>query len=560
MSANIHYEVYVKKHRKAGWALHQAAEDRQEAIATATEARGDSEDCSVRVTKESFDEVNEVFHSTQIFSKGPEKHQRQLRENKKMDPPCSGPTDLYSLHARRTLGRALGPWLKRNNLTAIELLHRSDMAERLAAAGFDRQHAIQKVAIAQAGSQECSVQHVVRKLTELADKATDRIRKLEKTGKLPGFHKRGFAATFTASQAHADPDFALRHALATGLATMDTWIDKILFLSSCVSDALVEGSGCAASVHLLDEFISEIVALPHALNELVGGSIIGERVDRITDILIGHSPEQGSDGAKLLAKAITSKRLPTTQSTLAARIFNDLCGPRRLFPDNFELEVEVNRSLAERLTPVNQALVPADRLAEAFNVRSKRLLENEAIHALLKAHENNPAEEIHCLLHLEESIIGSQNKIKLASFLRAVVGSHKTRTWFSYGAENPLTRVSKIAHAQRAVLNSSFCNSDKEELSSQLDRLCADTIADTKLVIRIEQQEQSAIETAQSLMKLIDGGVLTLGTVSDGICRKVLKLLRTTQVKNALQSGDQQTIQVARQIARMIERAKTNTA
>lgn len=558
MSANIHYEVYVKKNQKSGWGLSLACEDRKEALETAKQIRKPSEQSSVRVVKESFDEAKDVFHSTQIFSQGPELHQRKLRENNRMDPPCSAPSDLYTLHARRTLGRALGPWLKRNHSSVVELLHRPDMAEKLAAAGFDRQHAIQKVAIAQAGSQECSVQHVVRRLTELADASTDRLRKLGKSGKLPGFQKKGYAATFASAQKHPEADFALRHALAHGLSPMKRWQDKIAFLSSCVSDALVEGKGCAASIHMLDEFISETVALPHALDQIVKGADLGDRLDRITDILIGTPPKLATEGAQMLAKAITSKRLPNTQSALAARMFRELCGPRRLYPEDFNSEVRLNRSLAARLTTIDPALAPVDQVAEAFTIRSSRLLENEAVQDFLEFFNKDAAQEIQALLQFEESIIGTQNKAKLASFLRAVIGSHKTRSWFSHGPETALARIAKIAHAQRLVQNTSFCIADLDVLFCQLDRLCADVIADTKVVEKIERRNVPPVETAQSLMKLIDGGIITIGNVSDDICHRALKLLRSASVKSALQEGDKPTIQTAREIGQMMERAKIN--
>lgn len=558
MSANVHYEVYEKKHQKAGWNLVLACEARQEALDVAKEALGSSSSCSVRVAKESFDETNDIFHSTQIFSQGPEQHKRKMPENNRMDPPCSSPEDLYTLHSRRTLGRALAPWLKRNNISVIELLYRPDMAENLETAGFDRQHAIQKVAIAQAGSQECSVQHVVRRLTELADKATLRLRKIEKDKTFPKIQKEGFASTYLQAQKHKNPEFAVRYALAEGLGKMKHWEDKAIFLSSCVSDVLVEGKGCKKSLKVIDEFISEIVALPHALDKIVGGKTLGERLDRITDVLIGSDSVAGGDAAKTLAKAITSKSLPNTQSVLAARAFRDLCGPRRLFPDDFAAEVELNRWLAERLTTIDQALAPADMLAEAFTSRSSRLLENESVQSLLDSCKKSSAEEIRQLLVFEESILGDQNKKKLASFLRAVIGSHKTRTWFSHGPEKILTAIAKIAHSQRAVRNSTFCKTDQDELFAQLDLLCADVLNDTKALDKLEQRNIQSLDVADSLMKLIDGGIVTIGRVSDDICRRVLNILRSTKVKSALRNGDETTISTVRKISSMMDRLKAN--
>ncbi|VAV89751.1 hypothetical protein MNBD_ALPHA06-895 [hydrothermal vent metagenome] len=559
MSANIHYEVFVKKHRKAGWNLVLASEDRTQAIDSAKQARGAVEECSVRVSKESYDETNEVFHSVSIFTQGPDLHQRKMRENNRVDPPCSSPDQLYTLHARRTLGRALSPWLKRNNISVIELLHRPDMAEKLAAAGFDRQHAIQKVAIVQAGAQECSVQHVVRCLTELADKATNRLRKMDKKRSLPGFQKQGYAATYQATKKHAEPEFALRHALAQALIPMQKWPDKFAFLSGCMSDALVEGEGCAASIYMLDEFISETAALPHALDALVNEKTLGKRLDQVTNTLIGEPSNDASSAAKMLAKAITSKRLPKTQSVLAARVFRELCGPRRLFPDDFDEEVLLNRTLAARLTRVDQSLAPVDQLAEAFTIRSARLLENEAIQTMLATCNGNAAEEIHQLLQFEESIVGTQNKTKLSSYLRAVIGGHKTRTWFAKDKEKPLARIAQIARSQRAVMSAGFSKSDKAELSTLLDRLCADVLQDTGVLDAMERRKAPSIEIAFSLMKLCDGGLVTLGSCSDDICNRVLKHLRAPQVKIALQTGDKSATNSARDIQQMIERVRANS-
>jgi len=64
--------------------------------------------------------------------------------------PCFKPDDLYSYHARQTLSRVLGDWLGRQHLTGTELLHSAAALEKFEATGTTFQHAIQKVAVAQA--------------------------------------------------------------------------------------------------------------------------------------------------------------------------------------------------------------------------------------------------------------------------------------------------------------------------------------------------------------------------------------------------------------------------
>lgn len=552
MSASVHYEIYVKKNRNCGWELYQACEDRKEAVETA-KAQRTSDAISVRVTKESFDERNEVFRSVSIFSDGPEKHQRQMRENNRMDPPCRNPLDLYTLHARRTLARALGPWLKRQAVSVMELLHRPDLAEQLAAAGHDRQHAIQKVAIAQAGSQECSVQHLVRSLTELADKATDRLRMLDKSKSLPGFDGKGFARTHEICAKHKEPEFAIRHALAQAMAPFSKWEKKFVFLAACVSDALVEGAGGDDALHMLDEFISETAALPHAINELCRGQEMGARLDEITDLLLGKARKDQKEGMRLLAEAIASKRLPITQSVLAARVFNELCGPRRLFPDDFPQEVELNRSLADRLIQVDKSLAPVDRLQEAFVIRSSRLLSQDAISNLLSTCRKNVGEEFHALLQLEESIVGEANKAKLAAYLRAIVGAHKTRTWFSACEAKTMERLGRLAHAQRQVQASGLAPEDRAELSEQIDRLCFGVLEDTNIIDAVLKRDPDPVNGAMALTRMCDKGVLTIGVCSEHVCRKALSLLKSRSVRQKVANGDERTIARAREIGRVME-------
>lgn len=552
MSACIHYEIYVKKNRKSGWNLYQACEDRKEALETA-KAQRTADAVSVRVTKESYDERNEVFRSVSIFSEGPDKHQRQMRENNRMDPPCRAPVDLYTLHARRTMARALGPWLKRHAVSVMELLHRPDLAEQLAAAGHDRQHAIQKVAIAQAGSQECSVQHLVRTLTELADKATDRLRALDKSKTLPGFDGKGFARTYQVCAQHKEPEFAIRHALAQAMAPFKSWEKKFAFLSACVSDALVEGEGGDDALAMLDEFISETAALPHAINDLCKDKQMGAQLDQITDLLLGRAHKDQKEGMRLLAEAISSKRLPMTQSVLSSRIFSDLCGPRRLFPDDFMRELELNRSLAERLMLVHQSLAPADRLQEAFVIRSSRLLSQDAISSLLSTCGSNAGAEIRALLRLEESVVGDANKAKLATYVRAIIGAHKTRTWFASRQAKTLERLSQLAHAQRKVLASGMSPDDRAELSGQLDRLCFHVLEDTGIIDTVCKRDPDPVTGAMALIRLCENGVLTNGACSDIICRKVLKLLKSQAVRQKVAQGDERTIANAREIGRIME-------
>ena len=556
MSAEIHFEIFIKKNRKASWYLDQALQSREEALKIAKGQLEGLPKGSVRVTKESFDDNANTFLSVTIFEEGEERHTRSICANNKKEPTCASPDDLYAIHTRRTMGRALAPWLKQNGICTLELLHRTDLAEKLAAAGHDRQHAIQKVAIAQAGAMECSVQHIVRRLTELADAATDQLRHAKAKKRTLAFHNLGFAATLSAMEACKEPGFALSTALASRLKIAKTWPDKISFLASCVSDALVEGDDSGTGLSVLDAFLAEISALPHALDMCAGGEELGDRLDRITNILCGKTPDHASDSARMLAIAISSEKLPETQSVLAARIFKELRGPRRLYPDRFEDEVLLNRSLANRLVRLPQALVPPDQLSEAFIIRSSRLLDADSIERLLIS-AKNPGDELLTLIDFEQSMVGDQNKQKLAAFVRAVIGAHKTNRWFCSGGTNVFERLSVCALAQKWVLASGFNVEDKIELSTSLDRLCLEGLRHTKSFEQIEARDTSPIQKAICLLKLPDQELITSGQCAQEAMRRAMRLLRSNEVRKAMARDQDGQFQ---ELSGLLQRAKTKAA
>ena len=556
MSAEIHFEVFIKKNRKASWYLDQALQSREAALKIAKTQLEGLPKGSVRVTKESFDDNENTFLSVTIFEEGEERHTRNICADNKMEPTCASPDDLYAIHTRRTMGRALAPWLKQNGICTLELLHRSDLAEKLAAAGHDRQHAIQKVAIAQAGAMECSVQHIVRRLTELADAATDQLRHAKAKKRTLAFHNRGFAATLTAMKACKEPGFALSTALASRLKDSKNWPDKISFLASCVSDALVEGDEAGVGLSVLDAFLAEIVALPHALDTSVGGEELGDRLDRITNILCGQTPDNASDSARMLAIAISSEKLPETQSVLAARIFKELRGPRRLYPDRFEDEVLLNRSLANRLVRLPQALVPPDQLSEAFIIRSSRLLDAGSIERLLIS-AKNPGDELLTLIDFEQSMVGAQNKQKLATFVRAVIGAHKTNRWFCSGGANVFERLSVCALAQKCVLDGGFNAEDKHEISTTLDRLCLEALKHTKSFEQIEARDTAPLQKAICLLKLPDQQLITHGQCTQEAMRRAMRLLRSNEVRQAMADNQDGQFQ---EISELLQRVKAKAA
>src|SRR5262249_10584767 len=150
--AQVHFEIFRQQSKSGGWALLEAVDDRDAAVERAKKVLEEGRATAVRVVKETYQPDTGDYMSLTIFEDGKVSN---VKKNKKIDDidnptPCFKPNDLYSYHARATIARLLGEWLARQRLTVTELLHSAAALEKLEATGTTFQHAIQKIAVAQA--------------------------------------------------------------------------------------------------------------------------------------------------------------------------------------------------------------------------------------------------------------------------------------------------------------------------------------------------------------------------------------------------------------------------
>ena len=194
MAGPVHYEVYIRKTAPAPWSLQMATEDRAHAVQTAEELLADDRAAAVRVTKETLDPDTMEFNSLTVLTRGaPEVQRKRVVPEDQAGPRCSAPQDFYTPHARETIGRVLEDWLGRNGVTAFELLHRPDLAERLEASGVELQHAIQKIAVPESQDVGQPVHDLVRHYQKLSDKAVERVIAAGRRDLFPGLENHSIA-------------------------------------------------------------------------------------------------------------------------------------------------------------------------------------------------------------------------------------------------------------------------------------------------------------------------------------------------------------------------------
>ncbi|MEE2565192.1 hypothetical protein [Hyphobacterium marinum] len=539
----IHFEVFVKKHRKAGWTLADARDDREEAIALAKKLLDGLPKGSVRVSKERFDEDARVFRSATIFEEGAEKF--ALDEDKTGDGslPCLTPDDLSNPSARDTIHRVLDGWLERQQVTPMELLHRPDLVEMLETGGTEMQHAVQKVAVASAKEGDSSVHAYVKQLNELVGKALTRVYQDGRAGKLPKFPaSKSFRAVV--EDIYSKPSaYRLRAAIADRLGEARSYRDKVQLLLDFSDDLPTDPATAEAAISEVDAFLAEMLGFDSGLSGLVGQTAdLGEEIQRLADIFTGK-PDADSlvtapKAAWRLANRLPKGDLEWTKSAIAQRILAQLRKPRRMKPDDVAAEVKLARALAQQLIMAQGPDLPAQSLQDAFSQRSSRLLTPETIGDYL-VESADAGVEIDRLLALEENIVGAQNKRKLAGYIRAALGAHKTETYFLRGPGGPAERLAGLVARQKRVEAGHFPPEDEAELMAAFDAMGVRILEETRLLERVADGDRPALDRAAALLKLATTGILPKGDCTTFAQTKALRLLRSdTGLKEAQADTD----------------------
>ncbi len=530
-AGKVHYEVFVKKHRKAGWTLAEARPDREDAIEFARKLLGTMPSGSVRVSKERFDEDSRTFRSTTVFEEGAERF--AIDEDKDGDGslPCVSPDDLTNSSARDTMSRVLNEWFVRKQVTPMELMHSPAQAEDLESGGTELQHAIQKVAVASAKEGDSTVHAYVKQLHDLTQKAFDRIYKDGKSGKLPRFSKYKTYASLVEAFAGEKSPYKVRAALADRLSDERGFGKKLDVLLEFAGELPAENPARAIGTEQLDIFIAEIINFDSGLMALIGSAEeLGDEVQRLADMFDGTIDAEilaeAPKGARELARLVKTGELPSCKTAIASALLERLRRPRRMRPQCVMSEVKLARKLAQKLVMATGPDLSVDALQDAFAKRSARLLAPETIGDFL-AGATDPEAEIEQLLALEENIVGDQNRRKLAGYIRATLGGHKTEGWFVSGEGRAIDRLHRLTSLQAKALKGKYPEEDRESLSAAFDALGQKILERSGLLNAIANGDQPVLDRASALLKLVTCQAIPVGKCSAEAQQKAMRLIRS---------------------------------
>jgi hypothetical protein len=508
----IHYEIFRRTGAKGSWTLHDVNNRRETALDIAKQLMADEKATGVKVVKETYHTDTGDFQTLKIFEDGHNKMKVEVAaEDAPHALPCFMPDDLYSYHARSTMGRLLAEYLARQKLTITELIHRADALEKLEATGTVYQHAIQKVAVAQAANTQTSVQSIVKSLNELSTKAMERVYRDERRGYFPKASPGKFAGLARDVAAKSDKSYLLNGAIARFLADANGWDEKLMRLLSILKE--VEGDD-AASVLLLsavDSIGAEILNGSAALHELIGQTEnLGASLFLLVHLFLGQPMEGARTGIAAVTQHFAADDLPESRTAVANRILAELKSVKRLCPNSLVDELKTLRKIANKLVLGQGKYLSNEDLIAAFTLRSKRLVANEAVAEHLQE-AAQPDAKIERLLLIEENIIGIENKRQLAAFFAPIIMSSAFEAQFLFAKTPILARLKRLTELQSRARRAGFQDLQKQEISDALDKIASAAESRAKLLDDIEAKATGNVEKAVALLRLCSGGVLTEG-------------------------------------------------
>ncbi len=546
----VHYEVFSRRTPGAAWTLQMASEDRAVAIAAAEEMLTSRHACAIRVTKEILDPETGDYSSATILNKGMVEDKKVVRRAPETDAACTSPQDLYSFPAREKIARLLEDWLRRQKVTAFELLHRPDLARKLDDSGNELQHALQKLSVAEAQDTGHDLHELMRRWQALIDRA---ITRLTQDGGKKLFPDIGndFKAAVDQAASHTEKTYALGGAIAKALASDTTAAAKLQRLLD-MAQQVVSDPGRAWALAVIEAPAVELFAQKTTMSELLGDSAdLGAVLSAMTVMAAGPQVElvaqRDAGVAKLLPPAtgmlagygtlIATKAFPTLATQLSRRLMQDLKGPRRLRPDDPESEIATLRALALCLTVGGEDAQRED-VHEAFTERSRMLVSADFVEALARKALDS-CDEIEKLIWLGENVVGGANKRQAARWLVASLGALK----FERALRDPIKpaphRLAWLADMQRRVAAVQFPEKDCEEINAKLGTVGGQVANDVHLVANIVKSPMPVMQKLQVLLNLASGRAAPTGPAADGARSEVMRLLRNPDLRNGLAANPQ---------------------
>ncbi|NBB52599.1 hypothetical protein GVN24_30415 [Rhizobium sp. CRIBSB] len=549
MAGPVHYEVFIRKTPPSPWTLLMATEERQVAIDSAEETLRELRAAAVRVTKETLDPRTMEFSSTTLLTKGaPEVQRKQKAVEEHTGPRCNQPGDLYAPQARELISRVLDDWLVRQNITAFELLHRPDLAEKLDASGVELQHAIQKVAVPESQASGRPVHDLMRHYQKLADQAVERVIGAGRRKMFPTLAERSLGEIANTLMGTPDRAFIMGGVISgalTGLRGGRARLDRLMDLAD---QAPTGGAPQAQVMVVIEQIACELLAVRANLADVLGpaldqgaslAAVVRMIAPREVEALIAHDPKidlqvPALEGpAARLAERLQRGELPLLVSVLSRMVLRELMSPRRLRPRDPAGEIDILRILATTLTATGGRLLTLEEIQAGFTERSKNIVTADFVTAYVAECETVMG-EAERLTRLCVNVTGPGNKRSAGRWLAACVTSLRFEMEQRQATIPTAQRLAVLAGLQREVRGAGLPEPELEQVTVAIGKVGGAIEADARIVAQIGRATASPQQKLNVLLRLAAGESAPLGPVSERARAEVMRLMRAPETRAAL--------------------------
>lgn len=548
--SQVHFELFMRRTVQSDWRLDCAGEDKAVLIAAGKAALRDSRAIAIKVTRETLDPETRQFSSFTVHQEGDlnPPRRRVAPRDSSGDPPCLTAEDFWKPHARQTIARLLKDFLKRARVTAFELLHRPDLAERLEASGMELQHAMQKVAVAESQASDQSVHTLIRNYQRLCEAALSRVIKAGRADAFPKLGRDGVDAVIARLGDRPDRLFLLGGVVAREIAPMKTWAEKSNRLVELVDMGPEDGPRRAAWLSVIEPILIDIVSEPDSALELMGAQRdLGGVLAAMTQVaaapevalLLGLDHRLGRDLAPLtgaparLAPLVASGEMQGLGPVIARRVIAELRGQRRLRPHDAEGEIQLLRALAMALSATAGRLLSPEEIQEAFIDRSRQLVTSNFVEDLTGGRDDIRA-EISALVRLCENVAGSANKRSAARWLVGAVTALRFETEISQMRDTPAGKLAVLAGLQRAIAPVDLSERESADIARVFAALGDQIEAQARVAAQIARARAPLAQRLAALMKMASGEAAPLGPAADRARAEILRLVKAPEHREDL--------------------------
>ncbi|WP_292054754.1 MULTISPECIES: hypothetical protein [unclassified Brevundimonas] len=552
MAGPVHYEIYVRKTPAANWTLLMASEDRRHAITTAEEVMRDKIAASVKVTKETLNPATMEFASVSVLRLGaPDPVRKKPKAEAPAGPACRTPADLYTVHARESLGRVLEDWLRRQGATVFELLHSPVLAERLDASGVEVQHAIQKVAVPEAQATGQDLHGLIRTYQKLSDQAVERVIRAGRKGDFIDPATMPIARIAEKLQGEQERAFRMGGSIALALQGLRGSRARLTALLDLCDQAPESGPLRAMILVPIEQILCEMLAARWNLPDLFGpsldqGATLAAVVRMVAPnevtAVISHDPRlmllvPPVDGpAVRLGEKLAAGSFPQVAAALAKMVLSELNSQRRLCPGDAEGEINILRALAMSLTATAGRLLTLEEVQNAFIERSRSLVTADFVGAYVQGCPTVMA-EAEKLARLSDNVTGGASKRAAARWLEACVASLRFEAEMRAPGTPPTQKLAALRRLQRSIETAGLAGKDAENALVALGNLGTKIAEESRLLQQITKAPVPLGQRLSILLKLASGEAAPVGKLGDLARAEIVRLVRTAEDREALKSN-----------------------